>query len=186
MNRRGLFGALAGGLAAAVGIKPGVSGRTVTFLKGSATGKTEMLFQQIGAPERSGLATFGAPARHRIPVLTSHGTVEDVASLPPDPDTVDLVRTDEPRPAAAPVPAFSPPTAPDDLPTVWPGHSGTITATADLSPLAQVEVLIELFGRSGDAAPSFAAALIGELVLTRMRLASADPRTLVSLRADLP
>ncbi len=68
-----------------------------------------------------------------------------------------------------------------DFPTIWPGRSADITATVALPPLAQVERLVDLFGASGEEAPAFAAALIGELVLTRMRLTAADPKTLWGL-----
>ena len=65
-------------------------------------------------------------------------------------------------------------------------HGTAIRATATLPPLQQVDVLVSLFAASADDAPAFAAFLIGELVLTRMRFAASDPLSLFAFPRPSP
>ena len=171
MNRRGFFGALVGGIAAATGVRslarmPAFgSGRRVVMLKGTAVGKTEWPVSRLVLADEVDPWPLTWPGSDRLSKL--------VASTSADPEEAVNGLSEAALQAS--------PTVPADLPDIWPGHSGAITATVALPPLAQVERLVELFGASGEEAPSFAAALIGELVLTRMRLAAADPKILWGL-----
>ncbi len=67
---------------------------------------------------------------------------------------------------------------PDPEPAELERYGASIRDTASLHPLEQVDAIVSLFAASADDAPAFAAFLIGELVLTRMRLAASFvPRT---------
>ena len=173
MNRRGLFGALVGGIAAATGVRALArmptfsSGRRVVMIKGTAVGKTDRLVSRLVLADEVDPFPLTWPGSARLSATVASASADPGAAME----------------ELSEVAFQAPPTVPADLPDIWPGHSGAITATVALPPLAQVERLVELFGASGEEAPSFAAALIGELVLTRMRLAAADPKTLWGLES---